>query len=72
MITKEIATTLTRGKIILAKTTTNTDGSLARYRVNGKVKTWKRNPARFQIPVKRGLYENGYITEENGNKFQLA
>jgi hypothetical protein len=38
------------------------------WRVNGKVKTWKRQPERFQIPVKYGLYVYGYITEKNINE----
>jgi hypothetical protein len=39
------------------------------YRRNGQTKTWKRSPDRFQIPVKYGLYEFGYITEQNADKF---
>ena len=41
----------------------------ARWRVNGKLKTWKRNPEKFQLPVKHGLYNFGYITEENCHLF---
>lgn len=38
------------------------------WRRNGKTKTWKRNATKFQIPVKHGLYDYGYITEENYDK----
>lgn len=34
-----------------------------RWYVNGKVKLWKRDAKRIQIPVKHGLYTYGYIDE---------
>lgn len=40
-----------------------------RWRANGKCKTWKRDTARFQLPIKHGLYSYGYITEENAHLF---
>lgn len=40
-------------------------------RVNGKVKTWVREPNRFRIPIKHGLYESGYITEYTAGDFHL-
>jgi hypothetical protein len=39
--------------------------SIIQCRVNGDVKTWKRDPNRIQVPIKRGLYEYGYITADN-------
>lgn len=39
--------------------------SITRARVNGAVKTWKRDAARVQVPIKHGLYEYTYITENN-------
>jgi len=45
-------------------TALNADGSRLRCRRNGKTKTWKRTPQRFQIPVKHGMYDYGYITEK--------
>lgn len=33
------------------------------WRRNGKTKLWKTRPNEFRIPVKRGLYEYGYITD---------
>jgi hypothetical protein len=36
-----------------------------RWKINGKVRTWKRNPNRIEIPVKHGLYVYGYINQHN-------
>ena len=40
-------------------------GNPLKCRQNGKVKTWKKSE-RFLIPVKHGMYETFYITNENG------
>lgn len=40
-------------------------------RVSGEVQTWKRSPERVKVPVKYGMYDNGYITENNLNDFHL-
>jgi hypothetical protein len=32
-------------------------GDARRARVNGKLKTWKRKPGQFELPLKYGLYE---------------
>jgi len=34
-----------------------------RWKVNGKVQTWKRDPSRVRVPVKHGLYVYGQLTE---------
>jgi hypothetical protein len=34
-----------------------TNGRLGQVRSNGAIKTWKREPDRFEIPVKYGMYE---------------
>lgn len=34
-----------------------TNGRLGRVRLNGAIKTWKREPDRFEIPIKYGMYE---------------
>ena len=36
-----------------------------RWRVNGQCRSWVRNPERFELPVKYGLYGYDYITELN-------
>jgi len=35
----------------------NSDGTPLRVRVNGKVRTWKRDPQRIEVPCKHGLYD---------------
>jgi hypothetical protein len=49
----------------------NSNGTCARIRINGKVKLWKRNPNRIEIPYKHGLYDYGYLTENNINQFHF-
>lgn len=39
----------------------NADGTPMRARRNGKTKTWKTRSEDFQIPIKHGLYDYGYI-----------
>jgi hypothetical protein len=39
------------------------NGRYWRLRRNGATKTWKRNPAKFRIPVKAGLKTYGEVTE---------
>lgn len=42
------------------------------WRRNGRTQTWKRDGARFQLPVKRGLYEYAHLTESNAADFVVA
>lgn len=37
------------------------------WRRNGKTKTWKTRPGQFQIPVKHGLYNYAYITQDDAH-----
>ena len=67
MITLEQAKNLKLGQTVYHVTNKNADGSKQRWRINGKVKTWKRSPEKVQIPIKHGLYSNDYITEQNLN-----
>ena len=64
-ITIEQAKNLKVGQTVYLIGFYNSDGTAQRYRVTGKVKTWKTRPNEFKVPVKRGLYEHGYITPEN-------
>lgn len=59
------------GNIIYHKKCKNADETPRRYRVNGKVKLWKRNLKRIKVPLKRGLWEYGYLTEDNLKEFTL-
>lgn len=40
-------------------------GDIIRVKINGMVKTWKKDTNRFSVPVKYGLYECGRIEELN-------
>lgn len=62
MITKQDAMTC---QMFYHVTLRNSDGSALRARRNGKTKIWKRSPERFQVPVKYGLRECFYITEDS-------
>jgi len=72
MITLKQAKALKYGDYVHHKTAKNSDGTPQRFRVNGKPKTWKRSPERVQVPVKRGMYEFGYLTEHNISEFNLG
>jgi hypothetical protein len=43
----------------------NADGTRLRARRNGKTKTWKTRMNNFDIPIKHGLRDYGYIDEIN-------
>lgn len=60
-LTLEKAKALQLGDIVYEKNLYNRDGSNMRWRVNGKVQRWKRDPDRIKIPVKYGLNTYGYI-----------
>lgn len=42
-----------------------TNGSWWRLRRNGQTRLWKRNQARFLIPVKAGMRACGHCTDRN-------
>lgn len=71
MLTLEEAKKLKHGQTIYHVVNRNADGSPQRWRINGKVKTWKRNPNRIQVPIKWGLKTCDYLTEENLMYFYL-
>ena len=50
---------------------TDSRGSPVQCRQNGKLKTWKREPGRWQLPVKHGLRQCFYITGDNGEAWKL-
>jgi hypothetical protein len=69
MITKDEAMTARHFEMVAAF---NKDGTPIRCRANGKCKTWKTRPNDFSLPVKHGLYEYGYITQDNAHAFRVA
>ena len=60
------------GQILHHTINKNADGTPQRWRVNGKIKTWKRSPDRVQVPVKYGLYGFGYVTENDLDLVELV
>jgi len=64
MITKEQAVELKHGEI-LHSDWTNADGTCERWRVNGKIKTWKKSVKRFSVPLKHGLHDYGFLDEDS-------
>jgi hypothetical protein len=65
------AKSLSPGDVLHHVSLRNADGSPQRWRVNGRVKTWKRDCFRIHVPLKRGLYSHGYLDESNINQFSL-
>lgn len=67
------ALTLTYGDILEHKHLCNVDKSAMRFRVSGKVITWKRNKDRIKIPIKHGLYDYGYLVNNTfeGGQFNI-
>jgi hypothetical protein len=45
--------------------------NITRCQPSGRCQTWKRDPGRFRLPVKHGLYEHGEITQVNCMDFHL-
>ena len=72
MITIEQAKSLKPGDILHHVTNKNADGTPQRWKVNGQVKTWKRDTNRVQIPVKFGLYGFDYVTEDSLHLVSLS
>lgn len=64
MIKLERAKTLRPGTILFHIHQTNADGSPQRWVVNGQVKVWKRSPDRIRIPIKHGMWDYDYLTED--------
>ena len=64
-ITLEQAKNLKHGDILYHIVNLNADNSPQRWKVNGKVKTWKRSPERVKVPLKYGLYQYDYLTEKD-------
>ena len=53
------------GQLLFHRTRQGSDHLPVRCRVNGKLRTWKRDPERFELPVKHGLRNCFYITPTN-------
>jgi len=64
-MTFDEAKNLKLGDIIYHVNFKNVKGTQERWRVSGKVKLWKRDPTRIRIPIKYGLFSNGYLDEKS-------
>jgi len=64
-ITLDQAKSLYSGQVVYHSINKNKDGTKQKWKINGQVKTWKRNPLKVKIPVKYGLYTYDYITEND-------
>ena len=52
------------------RTRTYKDGKTPiRVRNNGSVKMWKRDPNKFRVPVKYGMYDFFYIDNSNADQW---
>ena len=70
MVTKEQAMTARHFVHVSVK---NADGvTPLRIRASGKCITWKKQPERFKLPVKYGLYNSFYLTPENADMWNVA
>ena len=70
-MTLEQVKALRIGQIVYEHAALNADGTPLRWRVNGKIKLWKRTPNRVRVPVKNGLWNHAYITEYNMQHLSL-
>lgn len=62
-ITLDQAKNLTHGTTLYHMINRNTDGTPQRWRVNGRVRTWKRDSSRVSVPIKHGLWSYDRLTE---------
>src|SRR6266852_5791902 len=46
-------------------------GNCRVWRSNGAMKTWKTRPRDFQLPVKHGLYNYGYVADYTAHSFHV-
>ncbi len=71
-ITLKEAKALEHGDYIHHITAINATGSPQRFRVNGRPKTWKTRPDEVRVPLKRGMYQYGYLNQHNMHEFSLG
>ncbi len=71
-ITLKQAKNLNVGDILHHIENKNADGTPQRWKVNGKVKTWVTRPGEIKVPLKFGLYNYDYLTEDNLHLVSLA
>ena len=72
MITVEQAKLLHHGQILHDSYHKNSAGSCARWRLNGKVRRWVREPDRVEVPLKHGLWDYFTLSNVYLDQFHLA
>lgn len=70
-MTFDEAKQLRQGQIIYHVSLKNADKSALRARVNGQVKLWKTRPNEIQVPMKHGLRDCFYLTQDNLKDWSL-
>ena len=71
MITLEQAKKLKIGDTLYHLQNQNADDSPQRWRVNGKVKRWIREPDRIEVPLKHGLNDYFHLGNYHLSQFHL-
>ena len=64
-MTLDEAKRLKHGDMLQHTINKNADGTPQRWKVNGMVKTWKRDKGRIRVPVKNGIRYYDYVTEKD-------
>jgi hypothetical protein len=68
----EEAKALEVGQVIYDNILRNADGTPMKWKVIGKPKTWKGQPNRVQVSLKRSLFQYDLMTENSLSEFSLT
>ena len=71
-MTRDQALKLERGDILYHLENRNADGTPQRWRVNGQVRTWKRDKNRIEVPLKHGMYAFAILTPQDFGQFATS
>jgi hypothetical protein len=64
-LTLDDAKLLKTGDILYQTDETNRDGTPRRWKVNGAVVRWTKDPSRIRVPLKHGLRTYDYLDENS-------
>lgn len=70
-LTLKQAKCLKPGELVCDSRHHNSDGTPARWKVNGRPKFWKTRPGEVRVPLKRGLYQYDSLTESEVERKRL-
>lgn len=71
-MTFEQAKNLKVGDILTHNYLKNKDGTPQRWKVNGKIKLFKKDPTRIEIPIKRRLFEFARLNQNNIDRWDIS